>query len=62
MQKYASVPQPTWCAECHLRVAPYAPHAYYRGRTYHRDCFRRWYLRRKIPRRKDDIPSSEHSL
>lgn len=42
-QPRQEIPQPTWCAFCHLRVAPYSEHLRFLGGVYHPACWRTWY-------------------
>jgi len=33
--------RPVWCSECYLRIAPYDLRTVFRGKDYHRHCFKK---------------------
>ena len=42
---------PVWCSECYLRIAPYDLRTVFRGKDYHRHCFKKMVHREgKVPR------------
>jgi hypothetical protein len=37
--KRNNLPNPVWCAQCYLRIAPYERTAVRKGKTYHQVCY-----------------------
>ncbi len=43
--------RPVWCSECCLRIAPYDLRTVFKGKDYHRHCFKKMVHREgKVPR------------